>query len=71
MGKNRRYRNVYQITVSGTTTNGTGAKLSDNFIKTVVRALATNWNYKVEVDIKVLETKGDYDAEKGELRENV
>lgn len=69
MGKNRKYENVYQITVSGTTTNGFTAELRHKLIKGFVEAL----NYPGITQLtsfKVIKTEGDFNAITGETKED-
>lgn len=61
MGKNRTYKNVYEVTLTGKTTNGFTAKVLDTILRTVVVALGSNYA-QTQVDIECVETKGDYDA---------
>lgn len=69
MAKNRKFKNVYQITIEGTTTNGFQAKLCDDMLKAFTQAIGIN-SQQTNVDIKVLETKGDFDAVTKELNED-
>lgn len=70
MGKNRSYKNVYEVTISGKTTNGFTAKILDNIIRTVVIALG-HQSAQSQIDIECVETKGDYDAIAREYKENI
>lgn len=70
MGKNRSYKNVYEVTISGKTTNGFTAKILDNIIRTVVIALGYQ-SAQSQIDIECVETKGDYDAIAREYKENI
>ena len=68
MGKNRKYENVYQITASGTTTNGFTAELRHKLIKGFVEAM----NYpgiSQTTSLKVIKTKGDFNARTEETTE--
>ncbi len=61
MAKNASYKNVYQITVTGRTTNGFTAKIIDQFIRSVVMSIGLNWKQS-NAKVEVIETVGDYDA---------
>ena len=68
MARNRKYRNVYTIRVvsEGTCTNGFTAKVKDSTVKGIVEALRYNIG---ETTLTVEETKGDFNAETGEITE--
>lgn len=69
MARNRKYRNVYTIRVvsEGTCTNGFTAKVKDS----TVRAMAEALQYSIgETTLTVEETKGDFNAETGEVTED-
>lgn len=70
MSKNRSYKNIYEVTISGKTTNGFTAKVMDDIIRTVVIALGSNAAQST-VDIECVETKGDYDAISMKYKENI
>ena len=61
MAKNRKFKNVYQITVEGVTTNGFQAKLCDDMLKAFAQAIGIN-SQQTKVKLDVIETVGDYDA---------
>ncbi len=61
MAKNRSFKNVYQITLTGRCTNGFTAKLIDDLMIAFVTALTQTWP-KVGMAFKVTETSGDFDA---------
>ncbi len=63
MAKNRKFKNVYQITVSGITTNGFVSELIHKFIKTFATSIGVGYQ-QVKVEFDVVETSGDYDAKK-------
>jgi len=69
VAKNASYKNVYKITISGRNTNGFTAKIIDKFIRTVVMSVEHSWKQS-KAAIEVMETKGDYNAEKQEYKEN-
>lgn len=70
MGKNRTYKNVYEVTISGKTTNGFTAKVLDTILRTIVVGLGYNYS-QTEVDIECVETKGDYDAIAQKYKEDI
>lgn len=61
MAKNRRFKNVYQITLSGRCTNGFTAKIIDDLMIAFVTNLPRVWP-NVSMAFKVVETTGDFDA---------
>lgn len=67
MGKNRKFKTQYLVTVEGTTTNGFQAELFDNILRGVVQAVGVN-SQQTKATVKVIESEGDYDAEKREPR---
>lgn len=69
MGKNRKFKNVYQITIEGVTTNGFQAKLCDDFLNAFVQAIGIN-SQQTSVKSEVIETVGDFDAIKKEVKED-
>lgn len=52
------------VTIEGVTTNGFQAELFDEVIKSIGKAFGIN-SQQSKVSIKVLETSGDYDVERG------
>lgn len=69
MAKNRSFKNVYQITLTGRCTNGFTAKLIDDLMIAFVTALTQIWP-KVGMAFKVTETSGDFDAINHKYKEN-
>jgi hypothetical protein len=69
MARNRKFKNVYVITVQGKTTNGFIAKVVDGVLKELIKAIGVGYQ-QVSTNVKVLESYGDFDAETGELRED-
>lgn len=66
MTKNRKFKNVYVVTVEGTCTNGFNAKIFDTMIKQY--ALAMNYQQQqVNVSLEVKSTSGDFDAINGTI----
>jgi len=61
MAKNKSFKNTYQITVSGTCTNGFTAKLIHRMMIMWARALQITYD-KQTIELEVIETKGDFDA---------
>jgi hypothetical protein len=68
MGKNRKFKNSYIVTIEGTTTNGFQAQLFDNVIRSIGQAFGIN-SQQSSVSIKPLETEGDYDTEIRKVKE--
>ena len=69
MAKNRKYENVYQVTLSGNCTNGFLAKVRHGLLTGFVRALAYERPGHI-ASIEVLSTKGDFDALTEEVKED-
>lgn len=69
MGRNRTFKNVYEITIEGKTTNGFQAKIFDDLLRAIVIGLGVN-SQQCEVSVEVKETKGDYDAKKRQHKED-
>lgn len=67
MGKNRKFKNSYMITVEGVTTNGFQAELFDNVITAVGQAIGVN-SQQCRVTMKVLDTEGDFNAETKQMK---
>ena len=61
MGKNRKFKNSYIITVEGKTTNGFSALVFDKLIRVVAEGLVSG-SRQVSTSIKVVSTEGDFDA---------
>jgi len=70
MAKNAKNKNVYQITISGRTTNGFTAKVLDNIVKVIAATLVANLAQS-KLKLEVIQTIGDYDAINGKYREGV
>lgn len=62
MGKNRKFKNSYLVTIEGTTSNGFQAELFDHVVHSVSQAFGIN-SQQCKVTVKVIDTEGDYDAE--------
>lgn len=69
MAKNRSFKNVYQIELSGRCTNGFTAKLIDDLIMAFVVNLPRLWP-NVSMMFKVIETNGDFDAKNHKYKES-
>lgn len=67
MGKNRKFKNSYIVTIEGNTTNGFQAQLFDTVLRGVCRAFGVN-SQQSTVSVKVLETEGDYDTERQQIK---
>lgn len=68
MGKNRKFKTSYMVTIEGTTTNGFQAQLFDHALRAICQAFGIN-SQQSTVRVKVLETDGDYDAEIRKVKE--
>lgn len=68
MGKNRKFKNSYLVTIEGATSNGFQAELFDNLLHSVGQAFGIN-SQQCSVSIKVVDTSGDYDAENRQIKE--
>lgn len=60
MAKNRKYENVYQITLTGSATNGFTPKCKHDIIKATIQAMQATW--PGDVLLEVIKTKGDFNA---------
>lgn len=67
MGKNRKFKNSYIVTIEGTTTNGFQAQLFDSVLRGICRAFGVN-SQQSTVNVKVLESEGDFDTEKQAIK---
>lgn len=68
MAKNRRFENVYQVTISGRCTNGFMAKVMHRVFTTMVEGLDMGY-VQTNVTHKVMKTEGDFNAITGETNE--
>lgn len=59
MGKNRKFKNVYKVTVEGTTTNGFSANVFDTIISALPHGHTLS---QVTVSVDVESTEGDFNA---------
>lgn len=62
MGKNRKFKNSYMVSIEGTTTNGFQAQLFDETIRAIAKAFGIN-SQQCSVQVRVMETSGDFDAD--------
>jgi len=68
MGKNRKFKNSYLVTIEGTTTNGFQAELFHNLVRAIGTAFSVN-SQQCSVSSKVISTEGDFDAELGKIKQ--
>lgn len=68
MGKNRNFKNVYRVTISGKTTNGFMAKVLDNVFNIMIQGLSMTYSQN-DTKVEVIETKGDFNAKTKEITE--
>lgn len=62
MGKNRKFKNSYLVTIQGTTSNGFQAELFDEIVHAVAQAFGVN-SQQCTVTVKSVDTEGDYNTE--------
>lgn len=70
MGRNKQFKNVYVITIEGKTSNGFMASLFHTMLTAIVQSVGVGYQ-QVQTSIKAIETSGDFDAEKGEMKSEV
>lgn len=68
MAKNRKFENVYQVTVTGRCTNGFLARVLHRVLTSILEGITHSYA-QANVSYKVIKTEGDFNAITGETNE--